>query len=609
MAKSTSLSVLISLIIGGGWLFSDIYTPNHYKKYSYNLWADVNHSFVQLDETSNAFRQGSISLDSLQNTLSKARETYKKSEFLLSFYFPEYVNENINGAPLLGTEVENSKPLLNEPQGLQVLDELIYSDEAESARNEIANLTRRLKNSYAILFAKLNALQVSEDYAVLAMRVQLVRIFSLSVTGFDTPGSLNGINEAIASLSGMKTYLQTENLFKNTKKRNEIIPLFDNAIQYLQNNNNFERLDRLTLLTDYIDPLYKALGKAHPVKPDEYLQNITSWNPESESIFDADFLNPYFYTELSRDEDSEQLKSLGEKLFYDTALSDTGTMSCASCHHPDKAFSDGMAKSPSKVHGQTVMRNSPTLLNAVYSDRYFYDLRAFSLEQQIEHVIFNESEFSTSYQQILKKINTNKEYQTIFNDLYGKTSVNRDQLSKALASYVLSLRSFDSEFDRYVRREQLSISEDIRNGFNLFMGKANCATCHFAPTFSGLVPPLFTDSESEILGVMTRHQSNQLDDDKGRYDNGVSTENLWIYEKSFKTTTVRNIEITAPYFHNGAYSTLEEVVDFYDTGGGEGVGLNVRNQTLAADQLFLTDKEKSDIITFMKALTDYQYKK
>src|SRR5690606_40566026 len=114
MAKSTSLSVLISLIIGGGWLFSDIYTPNHYKKYSYNLWADVNHSFVQLDETSNAFRQGSISLDSLQNTLSKARETYKKSELLLSFYFPEYVNENINGAPLLGTEVENPKPLLNE---------------------------------------------------------------------------------------------------------------------------------------------------------------------------------------------------------------------------------------------------------------------------------------------------------------------------------------------------------------------------------------------------------------------------------------------------------------------------------------------------------------
>src|SRR5690606_41073511 len=116
-----------------------------------------------LDETSNAFRQDSISLYSLKNTLSKARETYKKSEFLLSFYFPEYVNENINGAPLLGTEVENSKPLLNEPQGLQVLDELIYSDEAESARNEIANLTRRLKNSYAILFAKLNALQVRSE--------------------------------------------------------------------------------------------------------------------------------------------------------------------------------------------------------------------------------------------------------------------------------------------------------------------------------------------------------------------------------------------------------------------------------------------------------------
>lgn len=609
MVKSRLISALISLILGAGWIFFNLNTLEYSKHYSYHLFADINRSFTELDETGNAFRQGNVSLDSLQNVLIEARKEYKKGEFLLSFYFPEYVNENINGAPLLGSEVENSKPLLHNPQGLQVLDELVYSDEAESERNEIANLTRRLKNSYAVLFAKLNALQVSEDYAVLAMRVQLVRIFSLGVTGFDTPGSLNGIDEAIVSLNGMNVYIQTENIIKNKKQRAEIIRQFDSTIQYLQDNDSFEQLDRLTLLTEYIDPLYKALGKAHPVEADEYLQNITSWNPESESIFDADFLNPYFYTELNRAEDSEKLKSLGEKLFYDTSLSQTQTMSCASCHHPEKGFTDGMAKSTSKVHGQTVMRNAPTLLNAVYADRYFYDLRAFSLEQQIEHVIFNESEFSTSYQQILEKINTNKEYQAIFNNLYRKDSINRDELSKALASYVLSLRSFDSEFDRYVKGEQPALSENIRNGFNLFMGKANCATCHFAPTFSGLVPPLFTDSESEILGVMTHHQSNQLDTDQGRYDNGVSTENLWIYEKSFKTTTVRNIEITAPYFHNGAYSTLEEVVDFYDTGGGEGVGLNVRNQTLAADQLLLTDKEKSDIITFMKALTDYQYKK
>ena len=128
-------------------------------------------------------------------------------------------------------------------------------------------------------------------------------------------------------------------------------------------------------------------------------------------------------------------------------------MSCASCHDPNKGFSDGMAKSASSVSGETVQRNSPTLLNAVYADRYFYDLRAFTLEQQAEHVIFNDKEFNTAYEEILVKLKSSAAYKSQFVKAFGNKEITRADFSKALASYVLSLQSFNSPFDRYARRE------------------------------------------------------------------------------------------------------------------------------------------------------------
>ena len=117
---------------------------------------------------------------------------------------------------------------------------------------------------------------------------------------------------------------------------------------------------------------------------------------------------------------------------------------------------------------------------------------------------------------------------------------------------------------------------------------------------------MYTENESEILGVLadSKKQPYQLDDDLGRIENDINTEKAWIYSRSFKTTTVRNVKLTAPYFHNGAYKTLEDVVDFYNDGGGAGLGLSVPNQTLSDEALNLTDQEKKDLISFMKYLTD-----
>jgi cytochrome c peroxidase len=281
-------------------------------------------------------------------------------------------------------------------------------------------------------------------------------------------------------------------------------------------------------------------------------------------------------------------------------------MSCATCHLPENAFTDLKAKSPSNVEGKTVLRNSPSLYNAVFAKRFFYDLRAFYLEQQAEHVIYNEDEFNTSYESIIKKLKTKPEYRKAFKTAFKNGNISKENFSKALSSYVASLYSFESDFDKFMRNEK-EISSDAKKGFNLFMGKANCATCHFAPNFSGLVPPFFNENESEVLGITTKPINQKplvLDSDKGRINSPVKKENSWIYENSFKTVTVRNIALTKPYFHNGAFNTLEEVLDFYNEGGGEGLGLKMKNQTLAPDKLDLTQTEIKQIIAFLNSLTD-----
>ncbi|MDO6760493.1 cytochrome c peroxidase [Tamlana sp. 2_MG-2023] len=580
------------------------YTPSLNKLENY--FRDTSRALEQLDETASAFKHGQVSADSLQAVLTNARLSYKKVEFYLAFYNPEFTAKHLNGAPLLKISKSGNQPTVIPPEGLQVLDELIYAENPSGEKVKIATLSKKVKNEYNLLANALKQVKPTPEDLVLATRLQLVRIFTLGVTGFDTPGSANGLEEASVSLKAMKALMENEPITQKYSRSTTIIQLFNGAIAQLDGVTTFETFDRLSFLRNFIDPLYKEFG-ALPIKIDaENLKNHTAWNPKSTSIFAANFLDPYFYTQLKADEDSEKLNQLGESLFYDNLISGDHKMSCATCHNPDLAFTDAKAKSFSNIEGETVLRNSPTLLNAVYAKRFFYDSRAFTLEQQVEHVIFNPKEFNTAYSEILQKLNASEKYRNQFEAVFGKEKINRENLAKALASFVLSLQSFNSEFDQYARHEISSINSEVKDGFNIFMGKGACATCHFAPTFSGLVPPLYIETETEILGVLKSPISEvkELHTDEGRWKNGVASESAWIYKKSFKTPTVRNIEKTAPYFHNGNYETLAQVLDFYNQGGGAGMGLEVNNQTLPDSPLDLSPEEINALIVFMNSLTD-----
>lgn len=597
-----------------------------------------------LNSVAVSYRQGSGTLKQLRTQLTKTRLVFKQNESILEYYFPKHVKAYINGPPLnhldpypvkeefntnnyygispseysktlpidhLNTDHYRGQQRVVSPVGLQVLDETVFADGNINAE-EVVKLTAGLKETYKIVVEALEKRNYFYEHEIMeAVRLELVRVFTMGVAGFDTPGSLNAMQEAAASLKGMQQVMQPLMQRLSQDERQQLETQIKKTVTYLNQNNDFDRFDRLTFLIEYVNPLYKALLQLqlslHIKSTAEISGETTSWNAYSKSIFANDFLDPYYYTLLKKTDDSDALRELGKQLFYDGSLSSNGKMSCASCHRPEMAFSDGVPKSLASIEGKSVLRNSPSLINAVFSDKYFYDLRAVDLEEQGEHVIENHLEFNTSFPELVKKVGNNPAYKALFEKAFGsKSEVTRYRFSAALSSYVASLRSFNSTFDRYARGEIKDISPQVKLGFNLFTGKAGCATCHYAPTFSGLVPPLYHENESEVLGVLAKPNMLDVDQDFGRIGNGTNEDNEEIYRGSFKTTTVRNVKLTAPYFHNGAYHTLEQVVDFYDKGGAAGLGLTyeVPNQTLPPDHLNLTKKEKAALIAFLESLTD-----
>jgi cytochrome c peroxidase len=325
-------------------------------------------------------------------------------------------------------------------------------------------------------------------------------------------------------------------------------------------------------------------------------------NPSAQTLFDSGAFNPLFYAPSGTVAASPVQIALGKKLFGEPLLSANGKRSCITCHVPAKAFTDGLRLSAALPEGEKLRRNTPTLLNAALQPALFYDSHISFLEDQAHDVISNRQEMGGLFQSITKALKKYKSYNKEFRSAYPAGKLTPTTIKAALAAYVRSLVKMNSPFDAYMRGDEKALSDEALKGFNLFMGKAKCGTCHFMPLFSGTVPPLFDKMESEVLG--TPVNSDTLypvpDLDSGKYHLYGIPHQLY----SFKTTTVRNAAVTAPYMHHGVFSTLEEVLLFYDRGGGKGLGFNLPNQTLPAGKLHLTGEEKKYIISFIKALSD-----
>lgn len=584
-----------------------------------NYRKNSEHFLQRLKEFQLELQKPTIVQSTIQNQFKTIRLQYKKIEFLAEYLEPDFIKDYVNGPPLPHLERNFAQLSELEPEGLQAIEEIVYSDDLETSaetKNELSNKVAKLITKVDEFVRFQPNIRLSDRNIFEAMQLQMIRIMTLTITGFDTPASSNSLVETNISLQTIQdVFIQYSSELQkvNPKLKGEIEKLLTTSIIQLQKNENPDEFDRVRFIRDFADPLYGKLVDAQEQLHIEFVYETTpfkqSLNYKSRSIFSENFLNKYYFTSLTEAENSSQKERLGELLFFDPILSKNNERACASCHRPELAFTDGLPKSAAMNFEGTVQRNSPTLVNAVYSDKFFYDLRADVLESQLEHVVISEKEFDTSFEEIINKISSIDEYRKLFNVAYGGNEtepITKSRIQEVLSSYVASLTSFNSEFDKYMRKETPKLSTSVYKGANLFLGKAGCATCHFLPVFNGSVPPMYREMESEVLGIpLTAQKGKQtLDPDLGRYL-GPLKERSKIYKHSFKTVTVRNVKATAPYMHNGVYKSLEEVMDFYNNGGGAGIGIHLENQTLPTEKLELTKAEIKDIIAFMNSLTDY----
>lgn len=570
-----------------------------------------------LQVTADAFNKASVSKTAIQDHVSKTRNAFKSVEFLVAYIASEDVNKFINGAPLQHRDPTYPGNIILEPNGLQTLDELAYSDNPKEHSGKILKLSKKLLNDIRPMINFLKTIELDNRIILESTREEILRIYTLGLTGFDTPGSLSGVSESAISLNSMHRFysLLKKQIVPNDKWDklfNEIITHLKSWEDYLEKNKNFNSLDRLHILKHFFNPLYQDILSLHDklgaIKTSELDPIPYAVNPNARNIFSDSFFNASVYAKVASNDLYDPKKiALGQILFYDPILSKNLSMSCASCHNPMKAFTDGKKTSVENPH--RINRNAPTLINSSIYPNYFYDMREYSLERQVKHVVYDQDEFNFDFIELAERLKKSPEYIDLFKEAYGdqdKYIISTWSIANALASFVNDLKSFNSPFDRYARGEVNEVDSKIVDGYNLFMGKAACGTCHFAPSFSGIVPPRYEDGESEVLGVLRSWDTIRpvLDDDPGRIASGKPEDEVPFRDRSFKTVTVRNAELTAPYMHNGSLASLEEVMEFYDHGGGAGLGLAVENQTLSDEKLDLTDYEKSSIIAFIESLTD-----
>lgn len=535
---------------------------------------------------------GKANRQKLQSLFLQSRQAYKKMEWATEYFTPTLARE-INGPPVQEVELG---PRIIDPQGLQVIEGLLFPTYRLSNKKELLAQIKLLQTSCTDLQTYFKRVELYNWQIFDAAKLQMYRVITMGITGFDNALTLRSMQESAASLSSLQPVLALYKAGQTT----DVLQKLSSAIAYLKAHQGFNAFDRVVFIAQYINPLtrgFTAFQKQLNLPVVKYNRML---NQDAQTLFDKDTFKPEAYGPGFAPATAKQV-ALGKKLFFDPGLSGTGMRSCGSCHQPEKAFTDGLVKN-TVMNGTTLLsRNTPTLINAALQPALFYDMRAGSLEDQVVDVVQNKDEMHGLLTESVVKLWKDPAYRKAFTEAYPikvRTGVDTLEVTQSIAAYIRSLTLLNSRFDDYMQGDSKALNNEEINGFNLFMGKAKCGTCHYMPLFNGTLPPKYLFMDAEVIGVPQTAKGKVIDPDKGRY-NLVPIASM---QYGFKTPSVRNIARTAPYMHNGVFATLEEVVDFYDKGGGVGRGIKIKNQTLSSDSLKLTVKEQGDLIAFMKSL-------
>ncbi len=324
--------------------------------------------------------------------------------------------------------------------------------------------------------------------------------------------------------------------------------------------------------------------------------------------------------------------ALGSALFNDKRFSATGEVSCATCHDPGKGFTDSPLKTSEGINKLTGTRNAPTVINAAYFDKQFWDGRSPSLEDQSQHPFVNPIEMGLpNHEPILKIVKSDAAYVELFRQAFNvePAAITMDHVMKAIASFERTVVGGDSPFDKwYFGKDKSAMSEAAVRGFQVFLADGRCVSCHTIEQDHAL----FTDNRFHNIGVginriqdrvgeiapaFLRRKAEGIDVDKTVLSDPASSE-LGRFAVTdgldelgaFKTPTLRNLTVTAPYMHDGSLATLREVVVHYNNGGVTNKGDKV-NDFLSGGirPLNLTEQQIDDLVAFMEALTSPQFAK
>ncbi len=315
---------------------------------------------------------------------------------------------------------------------------------------------------------------------------------------------------------------------------------------------------------------------------------------------------------------TEEKVDLGRRLFMDRRLSHNNTMSCAMCHVPEQGFTSNELGTAIGAEGRSLRRNAPSLYNVAYQKTLFHDGRELHLEAQVWGPLLNRTEMAMpSVGYVVEKVRRLPEYGSLFQRAFGGPAT-AERIGQALAAYQRTLLSANSRFDQwYYSGDKTALNVQEQQGFMIFVGKGRCATCHLV----GEKAALFTDNKFHNTGVgwersmyperasykvqlapgVTVDVKGELlqsfeppQPDVGRYEVTLNPKDRWAY----KTPSLRNVALTAPYMHDGSFATLEAVVELYDKGG---IDNEYKSPLLAP--LHLSPGEKADLVAFLKTLT------
>lgn len=550
--------------------------------------------------------------ETLYRQISRQRFLLKGIDFWLRYLEPT-VYKKINGPLAVEWETEVfekfEKPYRREGAGHLLA--LQYLEEEDAQRDSLLNLMEAsLKASRIYLEDSIREKLNDPAHFYFCNRLFLLNLSTLYTTGFECPDTaaiLPELEQALRSVNELYGHFQQAypSLALSTAYR----LLFDSTLKYLQVHlKPYAAFDHYLFVRDFVNPLF-ALNQSHIRDYKLRSRSVVDYslNYEARSIFSKHLYTAQnskgIYRRIQDPELLREIRSLGKLLFYDPLLSVNNQRSCASCHKSAQAFSDTSTDRHVQLDGkQKLQRNTPSLLNSIYNHLIMQDGSMLSLQDQVKAVVSNSLEMGEQPEQVLKKVLACKDYKKTLEKIRRQVpeegELRFEHLSSAITFYYGQFSASYSTFDKAMNR-QVELDEESHKGFNLFMGKAQCATCHFLPHFNGVKPP-YVGSEFEVLGVPSDSSFREPDGDAGRFVVNPAPETF----RAFRTGTLRNISKSAPYMHNGLFKSLEEVIDFYDAGGGAGRRLHIDNQSLSADSLHLSVAEKKQLIHFMRSLNE-----